>query len=558
MLRTLFIGNAAVIRRLELSASGGFTVITGETGSGKSVIIDCLAFLLGGKSKRDMVRSGESKATVSAVFCDFSLETLAALAELGAEPEDGELLLERTLGNDGKSVCRANGRPISRQQLCDIGKLLVSLHSQDDTATLETEKARTEILDSAAGHFPLLSAYKEAYAAYTETRRQLTALQKDEADKEQLRDILTFQIKEISSAKPKSGEEEALLDEKRRIEGSEKLRKCTQTVSKALVSNDKGITAPYLCDRAADAIDKLCAFFPEYASLSERLRACRYELDDIASEAERLANEFGADYSVERLDAVNDRLELLNRLKRKYGGDTDTVLAFLENAKARLDAIENADARKETLEKELRARTKRLTEAAKALHESREAIGKATEEKILSILQYLDMPKVRFSIRVSETAEPGPDGCDRVDFLLAANPGEPMLPLEKCASGGELSRVMLAVRCAVHDTETGNTLVFDEIDTGISGKTSRKVGLKLLEVASGSQVICVTHSAQIASLADTHVKIRKEEKNGRTESSLQTLDRDGRIEEIARILGGIHVTAAQTQAAVDMIDNRKE
>jgi len=558
MLQSLYIENAAVIKMLELTPDRGFTVLTGETGSGKSVIIDCLSFILGGKAVRDLVRSGEEKAVVSAVFGSFTDKDIAALNELGVEADEGEILVERTLSADGKSTCKINCRPVTKQQLCDVGKILVSLHSQDDTSKLESPKARLDIIDSAAGDKTELDSYKAEYSLYTEIKKKLSSLEKNEAEKEQLRDILTFQVKEISSAKLKADEDEKLEEEKKRIEGSEKLRKCTGAALKALSYNDKGITAPYLCDRAADALDKLRGLYPEYEALTERLKSAKYELDDIASEIETLANNNDVDFSVERIDAINSRLETINKLKRKYGPEISDVIAFGENAKSRLDEIENSDELKATLQKQLKAQTAVLKEKADKLTSIRTSAGKNIENSIKDILEYLDMPKVRFEVSVNALSEPASDGCDSIDFMLAANPGEPMLPLEKCASGGELSRVMLALRCAVSASDGTGTLVFDEIDTGISGKTSRKVGLKLLEVAKNSQVICVTHSAQIASLGESHLKISKKEVAGRTESSITALSKDDRIEEIARILGGINVTTAQRQAAVDMIENKTE
>ncbi len=559
MLKTLFIENAAVIKQLELNPGTGFTVLSGETGSGKSVIIDCLSFVCGKKAERDLVRTGEERACVTAVFDSLTDAETEALASLGIEADEGEVIIERSLTADGKSSGRINARPVAKQLLVDAGKILLSLHSQDDTATLENMKSRTDLLDNCAKNDALLEAYRKVYSSWRDTQRELTQLRKNEAEKEQLRDILTFQIKEIKAASLHKGEDEQLLDEKRRIEGSEKLRKCTGTALKALVHNEKGITASYLADRASEALEKLVPMYPEYASLVERLKECRYELDDIAAETESLSEnyDFSGD-SDARLDEIGSRLETINKLKRKYGPDIESVIDFYEKSKAKLDEIENSDQLIKDKEKLIAKLDKELSEAALALSDSRRSAGEKIRSDVRDILEYLDMPKVKFEVSVTLAEKPTDNGFDSIDFMLAANPGEPLLPLEKCASGGELSRVMLALRCAVSAAGGGGTLVFDEIDTGISGKTSRKLGHKLLEVSKNSQVICVTHSAQVASLADTHMKISKYEENGRTLSQIVKLDRDGRIAEVSRILGGISVSEAQRQAAIDMIDNITE
>jgi len=557
MLRSLHIENLAVIRSLELEPCEGFTVLTGETGAGKSVIIDSISFLLGRKLTRDLIRSGEKTATVSALFTDLSDSEISELDKLGITVSDRELMIERTRSDDGKTVCRIGGRAVTKQQLTSAGELLVSLHGQNDTRSLESREARLSMIDSAAHDAALLNAYKAVYDVWASKCAELEACRRSGAEKERMRDMLEYQIKDISSASLKPGEEDALLAERTRLRDSGKIKKYTDVALKALYSNEKGITAPFLVSRASDAVSKLLATVPELAALNERLISCKYELDDIASEIEALAEEVtgGADADA-KLDKIESRLEIISKLKRKYGNSVDEILAFLADAEEKLYEIDTSDERAKQLEGEIASLRAEMDKAAGLLTAARSSAAVETGKSIKKTLEYLEMPKVAFEIAVTPASSPKSDGYDDVDFMLSANPGEAMKPLSECASGGELSRVMLAIKCALADADGIATLIFDEIDTGISGKTSRKVGLKLLEASRSAQVLCVTHSAQIASLAGSHLRISKSEKNGRAETSIEELDYDGRVEETARILGGINITDAQRQAAVDMITNR--
>lgn len=559
MLQLIHIENLAVIKSLDLEPCGGLTVLTGETGAGKSVIIDSINFLLGKRVPRDLMRTGEDRASVSALFSGISAERTRKLSELGVECPEGELLIERTRFADGRTVCRINGRAATRQQLVAAGELLVSLHGQNDTRSLEVAEERTALVDSAAGSAGLLEAYRTLFSAWSERRAELAECRRSEAEKERLRDMLEFQIKDISSARLKDGEEEALLAEKKRLESGEKIRKQTDIALRALHANEKGITASFLAARASDALARITGVLPELEPLRGRLDSCRYELDDIASELIRITaadSGLSEEETDRRLDAIGSRLEQIGRLKRKYGSSVADIMKFLSDAKGRLEEIESADERAAALEKEIASVRTEMDAAAAKLTAARLAAARETSLKVKEILEYLDMPKVSFEISVKPSGSPGRDGYDDVDLMLSANPGDPAKPLAECASGGELSRVMLALKCAIADSDGIPTLIFDEIDTGISGKTSRKIGLKLLEASGSAQILCVTHSAQIASLADLHVRITKREVGGRAETSAEPLSPEERIEETARILGGITVTDAQRRAAEDMINRR--
>lgn len=558
MLSSLHIDNMAVIKSLELAPGDGFTVMTGETGAGKSIIIDSINFLLCHRIVRDLIRTGEQKAAVSALFTGIDPRMQTLLSELGVSAENGELCLERSLSADGKSVCRIDGRTVSQQLLRSAGQLLISIHGQNDSQKLASPLARLSVIDTLAHSSALTDEYSALYAAWNETRARIEDLKRNEKEKYQLRDMLEYQIRDIASYKLKSGEEEALLEEQKKLESLERIKKQTDIALRALYKNEKGITASYLAERAGDALSRISDVIPEYGPLSDRLRACRYELDDIADEISARAFDItdGEDPG-KRLDKIGARLESFKKLKKKYAPTIEEIIAYAAQAEAKLAELDNAESIMEELSLLEQQQLASLRRAADALSEVRRSAADSVEKEISETLKYLDMPKVRFAFSMTRTSQPRPDGQDLVDFMLSANAGEPMQPLEKTASGGELSRVMLAIKCAVSGADGIPTIIFDEIDTGISGSTSRKVGIKLKQASRSAQVLCVTHSAQIASLGDLHLRISKSEVDGRTQTALSVLDEDGRIEETARILGGIRITDAQRQAAIDMINEGK-
>lgn len=544
----------AVIRRIDLEPCAGFSVLTGETGAGKSIIIDSINFLLCRIISRDLIRTGEKRAMVSAVFTGLDTRTVNILNDLGIEISSGEICLERTVSADGRSVCRIDGRVVSQQVLRAAGHSLVSIHGQNETQRLADPMTRVTIIDSLADNDDLLREYAGIYDEWNDIRNRIDELKRSEQEKLRLRDVLEFQIKEIQSCKLKAGEEEQLTEEQNRLLSLERIKKQTDIALKALYQNEKGITASYLADRAADALAKLADVIPEYSGLSARLRACKYELDDIASEVSaRYDEDTGGEDPSRRLDRIGSRLATIKKLKKKYAPTVEEIIAFCEISEKQLSEIDNSDEILAELSSKEEKLFSELKKRADAVSSSRRVASDRVEREISETLKYLDMPKVRFAITVTPCDKFTRCGRDAVDFVIAANPGEPMLPIEKVASGGELSRVMLAVKCAVSGAEGVPTIIFDEVDTGISGKTSRKVGIKLTEAAKSAQVICVTHSAQIASLADMHLFISKIENDGRNETTITELDEPGRIEEIARIIGGINVTEAQREAAADMI-----
>jgi len=452
--------------------------------------------------------------------------------------------------SESGSSARVNGRPVTLGVLREIAAALFSIHGQNDNALLLDPKNHVDILDCYADSGTLLEEYKQAYREVLYLRMELESLISDVKEQNRLSDTLRFQIDDIDAVKPKRGEEEALETEANRLRSAERINKCCALVDKAL-NGGKGMGAIYLTDRAASAMDSVSDALPEAQALAARLSEVRYELEDIASSLRSLS-EFGEDTGV-RLDKIEARLDAISKLKRKYGSTVEEIMSFRDEAEKKLDLIANAEDRRIELEEKLTEAEKRARSLAVSLTERRRRAAQGLGDSVCETLGFLDMPKVRFEVNVSPTEAIGPKGADSVEFLISANTGEPLMPMAKIASGGELARIMLSLKNVINTADGISTVIFDEIDTGISGKTSRKVGVKLKEIGKTSQVICVTHSAQIASLADSHLYVSKREVEGRTESAVGELSRDGRVCEIARILGGIVITDAQMAAAREMI-----
>lgn len=553
MLLSLHIENMAVIASMDVDFPKGLSVITGETGAGKSVMIDSLLFLLGGKPQRDLVRSGTDKATVSAIFGALTVEVQTLLSELGFDPGE-ELMLQRTLTADGKSQCRLDGRVITQGILREISRRLVNIHGQNDNQLLLSLPAQAKILDASAELGNLPAAYRAAYVEYSEARRALEELQKNSAEKERLRDILRFQIGEIDAARLKPGEEEALVAKRGKLQNAEKISKQCEFTYHVLYGSEK--SAALLLERAASAMSSLSVVIPEAGEMAAKLSEMRYEVEDIANTARDFVDENEKD-STAALNRVEERLDLISKLCRKYGKDIPEVLAFREKAAGDLHLLENKEDAEAELTKTLKESEAEMQRLAGELHTLRAKAAAALSARIREELTFLDMPGVRFEIRVRETGEYGAAGDDDVAFLLSANPGEPLMPLERVASGGELARVMLTLQSVLNAKDGVGTAVFDEVDTGISGKTARKIGIRLAEIGKQTQVLCVTHSAQIASLAGAHYKIVKHRENDRVFTTVRQLNDAERVDEVARILGGLSVTRAQTDAAAEIIEEGK-
>ena len=560
MLSSLHIENVAVLRSVDIDFSGGFSAFTGETGAGKSMIIDSVNLLLGNRGDRDMIRAGEERALVSAVFSDLSPETLSVLADNGFEPDaDGTLMLQRTLMRDGRSGARINGRSVTLSLLRTVGASLISIHGQHDTRLLSDPESYVRILDTYAHNEEILGRYAAAYAELLRVRRAQKALEMDEGERLRTAEMLRFQIADIDALKLKAGEEEKLEEKRLRLQSAEKISRQTSFAYRALKGSEKG-SVSYILSRSIQALRQLTDVIPQTAELSARLEEALLQVDDVAEQVYDLGGEEQGD-PTELLNRVEGRLDAIGRLRRKYGGSVAEILAFRETAARRLSELEASDDRIAALQAEEQEKAAAAAVIADELHEKRADAAARLTEEITASLAFLDMPRVRFEVRVDARRDQGAPvfdrhGYDDIAFLIATNPGETPGPIDRIASGGELSRIMLALKSVITDRDGISTVIYDEVDTGISGKTARKIGIKLHDAAGHTQIFSVTHSAQIASLADSHYLIEKTERNGRSETTVRLLDRAARVEELARILGGLRVTDAQKKAAEDMLDGR--
>ncbi len=562
MLLSLHIENVAVIKSVDFDFKDGFMVLTGETGAGKSVVIDSINYLLGGKAERELIRTGADSAMVSGLFSALSPSVEESLSSIGISPsEDGTILLQRTLSATGQSRVNINGRAVSLAVLKSVTPYLVNIHGQNDTAALVNSKKHIELLDVYADTKDILSEYKSAYEKLEKIKKDIENVEKQSAEGVRMREILEYQIRDIDSASLKIGEEDELIDKKLKIKNSEKIIKNSEFVFKALKGSEKG-SVSYLLDRSVTALSQVSDVVNGFSEYSERLRDMLYQVEDIAEEVYAVLSDIDSD-PTETLNKIEARLDKISKLKRKYGLTVEDVLAFRDKAAAELEIMENSEELLIKLKKEERAAYFEALTVAERLHAARAKAAPRLESCVKETLEFLDMPKVIFFISVKESLKAGEhilgsDGYDSVEFYISANRGAEPQPLSKIASGGELSRIMLALKSVIADKDGVATIIYDEIDAGVSGKTARKIGIKMLELSKSAQLFCVTHSAQIASLGDVHFLISKDDYDGVTETRVKVLDRDGRISELARILGGISITDAQRAAAVDMLDEKKE
>ena len=549
MLQVLHIENIAVIEEADIAFDRGFNALTGETGAGKSIVIDAMGAVLGQRTSRDLIRTGAAKAFVSAVFTGVP-EGLPALADNGIAPADGELLLQREIYADGKNVCRANGRPITVAQLRQLGGSLLNIHGQHDGQLLLDEERHGDYLDS-FGHVEAeMAAYRDCFAAMDATRKKIRSLEMDEAARQRRVDTLRHQIEELERADLKIGEEEELQARRNILRNSEKFLSAVQGASYCLSGGEDAMGAVALLREAENALRGVRNLGGQFEELSSRLEELQSEAYDIAETVRDLEGSY--DFSPAELDAVESRADLIYRLEKKYGPTVEDMLAYLEQCRGELDTIEYAADRIAQLEKELEGQRKQVMAAAGALSKARKTAAGALEARIQEELRQLDMPKVRFSIRFTEQ-EPAENGIDVVRFLMSANVGEDLKPIQKIASGGELARIMLALKNVLAENESVGTMVFDEVDTGVSGRAAQKVAEKLAQVSRHKQVLCVTHLPQLAAMADTHFSVEKGERDGRTFTSVRSLNREERKRELARLTGGERITPTMLEGAEELI-----
>ena len=547
MLRLLHIENIAVIEQADILFEDGFNVMTGETGAGKSIVIDAISAILGERAYRDMIRTGCGKASVRAVFD--RVPELAWFAENDVPYED-ELTVQREIYLDGKNVCRVNGLPVSVGVLKKLGLQLINIHGQHDSAALFDENYHLSFLDSFACNETLLEAYRQKYQSLQALRREMERLSMDESEKLRRMENLKYQIEEISRAALKVGEDENLEARRKLLQNAEKLSDGLEEASRCLSGGEDSDGAASLLAQAERALAKLTRFDESLTALHDTVADLMYQVQDAAEQAsDRI---YAMSYSADELERIEERLDIIHRLRRKYGATCEDILSYLDRAKAELDEIEFADEKMEQLRKKEKAALREAMDAATALRESRKQAAAGLAERVLKELADLDMKKVRFSCEFTET-ELSPLGTDAVAFYMSANLGEAMKPLNKVASGGELARIMLALKNVLAERDHVPTLIFDEVDTGVSGRAAQHVAEKLRAVSKNKQVLCVTHLPQLAALADTHFLIEKNERDGRTFTAVTPLDFEGRKRELARIIGGSSITETTLQSAAEML-----
>ena len=553
MLKFLHIENIAVIERSDTEFAEGFNVLTGETGAGKSILIDSINAVLGERTSKELIRAGCDSAEVSAVFGNFDDTAVKTLSEFGFSPdEDGNIVIRRRLSVSGKGIIKLNGIPVTATQLKDIGKNLINIHGQHDSQALLDSEKHIFYIDALADNSELINEYYQEFRYLNKVRKELEASQIDEEEKQRQTDLLKYQINELESADIKKGE---LAELKRKAQIAKNYQTVVEALSKAdtaLNGNDDFSGASALIYSAQKELYSLKD--EKWNALAEKTADVLSDLTDIGAEIRDFLD--NAEYSELDINNINERLDLLDRLMLKYGNSEEEMLDFLTSAKVRLEELDFSDRRISQLSDLLDKSTDRLVELGEKLTLSRKKAAAEFEKKVCDILSYLNMPDVRFTVSMQK-GRYTKRGCDNIEFLISANRGENVKPLSKIASGGELSRVMLAIKSVLLDKDPVGTMIFDEIDTGISGYTAGKVGIQLKKVAKNRQVICVTHLAQIAAMADEHLLIEKSTEGGRTFTQVKPLKYEERVGEIARIMSGTQLTENLYKSAKELLDRSK-
>ncbi len=549
MLTSLKIENVAIIESAAIEFGCGLNVLTGETGAGKSIVIDSINAILGERTSRDIIRTGAQSAKVYAVFEDINAKVREFLDENGIDCEDGVLIINRTLSREGKNICRLNGAPVTVSMLREIGGELIDIHGQHDNQSLLSPEKHCGFVDSFAGNADIIADYREKYGRLCEIRSKLKKLTTDESSKSQRIDFLTYQIDELEKAEISIGERDELKARKSLIDNSQKVIESLNVAYEALKADGAGI------DMIADAeseISNASSYMETLGEASEKITDIRYELEDIAETVRDAMSE--VDFDPSELEDIAERLDLLYRLSKKYGDTEEEMLEYLEKAKSELDNIAFSEERVKELQVQEKSVLAETEAAAERLTESRKAAGESLSDAICSELEFLDMPNVRFVVKCGDIGL-GENGKDEIEFLISANVGEEPKPLAKIASGGELSRIMLAIKNVLAETDGVDTMIFDEIDTGVSGRAAQKIAMKLRSASKGRQVICVTHLAQIAAQGDVHLYISKSVSDGKTYTNIKSLIEEERVAEIARIMGGMEITKLQLESAREMLKN---
>lgn len=556
MLSLLHIENIAIIESADIHFDRGFNVLTGETGAGKSIVIDAISAVLGQRTSRELIRTGARSALVSAVFTD--LPELQWMRDNGFSQEE-ELLLQREIQGDGRNICRLNGRPLTVAQLRGLGRQLLDIHGQHDGQQLLDPACHLGYLDMFGKTEPLLEEYRQAFEAVRRLRGQIAALAMDDAERSRRVDTLNYQIKELERADLKPGEDEELDARRKLLRSAGKLMDGLQAAGYALSGSEDSQGACDLLSEAEGAVRSIARFSPELEELAEKLTALCGAAEDAAEILGDLGREM--DFSPEELDQLEGRLDTIYRLKKKYGATVEEMLEYLERSRQELDQIQFAGDTIARLEGELSKARKRARKKAEALSQARRDAALILQDRVREELRQLDMPKVRFETEFAPIGgEDGMEqtGMDQVQFLMSANVGEALKPIQKVASGGELARIMLALKNVLAEDDGIGSLVFDEVDTGVSGRAAQKVAEKMADVARYKQVLCVTHLPQIAAMADAHFSVEKGERDERTYTKVERLDRRGREDELARLIGGAEVTDVLRKSASELLHHAEE
>lgn len=554
MLTSLKIEQIAIIEQAEIRFADGLNVLTGETGAGKSIIIDAINAVLGERASRDLLRTGSSSAKVTALFSAVGENIRTLLRDLGLEDApDGEILLHRSLQADGRNLCRVNGEPVSVSMLKTLGRELINIHGQHDNQALLNAERHYQFLDDLADNTVLLAEYRTEFAKWQALRQEKAALRMDEAEKARKLDLLQYQIEELENAQLVPGERDSLTEKRNLFANSEKVQNALQEAFYILRGGEDEAgtqSVQNALEAAAELLEEAGSYYSPVEGIAEALRSMVYDLAEHTADLRDEVESFSFD--PEEYAEIEQRLDDLYRLSRKYGADEDAMLTFLSDAITQRDAIVLSEERLAALDAEIGVVNQALVTLGKELHNARQAAAVLLSQRVTQELIFLDMPNVTFFADIAQT-QPSENGMDAVEFLISANAGETPKPLAKIASGGELSRIMLAMKNVLAKQDAVGTLIFDEIDTGVSGRAAQKIALKLREAAQGRQVICVTHLAQIAAQASEHLYIQKEVVAEKTFTHVTALDRPGRIRELARITGGLEVTQLQLDSAEEML-----
>jgi DNA repair protein RecN len=549
MLSTLHIENIAVIESADITFDRGFHALTGETGAGKSIVIDAISAVIGYRTSRDLVRSGAQQAYVSALFQD--LKQLPWMTEAGINlDEGGSLLLERSVGADGKNVCRIQGRPVTVSQLRELGNQILSLHGQHDGQLLLDERSHLNYLDQFGNTTRLLGEYETAYHAYKALLTEQATLNLDEAEKARRIDSLRYQIDELEQAELKDGEAETLKERRKLLRNAEQLMDAVGEAYALLQGGEETDGALSMLDLAGRSLRGGVRLSEELGTLAEKAEELRYQALDLAELLRDMQDSL--EMTDGELDTIEERLDLLAKLQKKYGATTAEMLTYLERAKAELESISLAEERRDKLEEFCAEALQQVECKAEALSSDRGRVKALLEEKIYVELTDLDMPKIRFFIEILPIPL-GETGADQVRFFMSANVGEDLKPIHKIASGGELSRIMLALKNVLSESDSVSTMIFDEVDAGVSGRAAQKVAEKMSSLSKNRQVICVTHLPQLAAMADVHFSVEKDERNGRTFTNVEDLSRERRREELARLTGGNHISKTLLDSAEELL-----